>query len=227
MNSNSLCDRISAPMSRKPLLDPNRSYTFSNYFELNADPFDLVAEFGYFLTRSPLQLPQFSEPLEQVNFLKERIDNILPYVDLNNETARREIFIAPIVSELVRITHARLSIEYPIQVTPQLQGSLDYYLRTQTHLLVIEAKQADLTRGFTQLALEMIALDQWTELTAPSFLGAVTTGNIWQFGVLHRSSKQIKQGLNLYRVTEDIEAVVRILLAALMPSDDRTAFITS
>ncbi len=212
-------------MSRKPLLDPNRSYTFSNYFDLNADPFDLVAEFGYFLTRSPLQLPQFSEPLEQVNFLKERIDNILPYVDLTNETARREIFIAPIVSELVRITHARLSIEYPLQVTPQLQGSLDYYLRTQTHLLVIEAKQADLTRGFTQLAMEMIALDQWTDLTAPALLGAVTTGNIWQFGVLHRNSKQIEQGLNLYRVTEDIEVVVRILLAALLPDNQITSTI--
>ena len=75
MNSNSLCDRISAPMSRKPLLDPNRSYTFSNYFNLNADPFDLVAEFGYFLTRSPLQLPQFSQPLEQVNFLNPLLSN--------------------------------------------------------------------------------------------------------------------------------------------------------
>ena len=69
--------------------------------------------------------------------------------------------------------------------------------------------------AFTQLAIEMIALDQWSEVTQPSFLGAVTTGNIWQFGVLHRQSKQIEQGLNLYRVTEDIEAVVRILLAAL------------
>ncbi len=213
-------------MSHKPILDPSRSYTFSNYFDLDADPFHLVAEFGYFLTRSPLQLPQFSEPLEQINFLKERIDNILPYVDLTNETARREIFIAPIVSELVRITHARLSIEYPLVVTPQLQGSLDYYLRTQTHLLVIEAKQADLTRGFTQLAMEMIALDQWTEFTTQTLLGAVTRGNIWQFGVLHRGSRQIEQGLNLYRVTEDIEAVVRILLAALIPSD-HTALTTN
>ena len=50
--------------------------------------------------------------------------------------------------------------------------------------------------------------------------------NVWQFGVLHRSSKQIEQGLNLYRVTEDIEAVVRILLAALMQCD-RTALITN
>ncbi len=202
-------------MSRKPILDPNRSYTFSNYFDLNLDAFDLITEFGYSLVRTQLQLPQFSGQLEQVEILKERIDAILPYVDLVNETARREIFIAPIVSELVRITHARLSIEYPLQVTSQLQGTLDYYLRTQTHLLVSEAKQADLTRGFTQLAMEMIALDQWTDLVQPKLLGAVTTGNIWQFGVLHRQSKQIEQGLNLYRVTEDIEAVVRILLAAL------------
>ena len=202
-------------MSRKPILDPNRSYTFSNYFDLNADAFDLVAEFGYTLVRTQLLLPHFSGQLEQLVALKERIDAILPYVDLVNETARREIFIAPIVSELVRITHARLNIEYPLQVNQKLQGSLDYYLRTQTHLLVIEAKQADLTRGFTQLAIEMIALDQWSEVTQLSFLGAVTTGNIWQFGVLHRQSKQIEQGLNLYRVTEDIDAVVRILLAAL------------
>lgn len=205
-------------MSRKPILDPNRSYTFSNYFDLNVDAFDLVAEFGYSLVRTQLRLPKFSGQLEQLDALKERIEAILPYVDLVNETARREIFIAPIVSELVRITHARLSIEYPLQVNSWLQGSLDYYLRTQSHLLVIEAKQADLTRGFAQLAMEMIALDQWTELAQSDLLGAVTTGNIWQFGVLHRKSKQIKQGLNLYRVTEDIEAVMRILLAALMPN---------
>lgn len=174
-------------MNRKPILDPNRSYTFSNYFELNVDAFDLVAEFGYSLVRTQLRLPQFLGQLEQVDVLRERIEAILPYVDLVNETARREIFIAPIVSELVRITHARLSIEYPLQVNSQLQGNLDYYLRTQTHLLVIEAKQADLTRGFTQLAMEMIALEQWTELNQSDLLGAVTTGNIWQFGVVASS----------------------------------------
>ena len=205
-------------MSRKPLLDPNRAYTFSNYFDLNPDPFDLVAEFGYSLVRAQLRLPQFSGHIEQLDALKERIEAILPYVDLVNETARREVLIAPIVSEIVRITHARLSIEYPLQVSQKLQGSLDYYLRTQTQLLVIEAKQADLTRGLTQLTIELIALDQWTELTQPDLLGAVTTGNIWQFGVLRRESKQVEQGLNLYRVTEDIETVMRILLAALLPN---------
>ncbi len=210
-------------MSRKPILDPNRAYTFSNYFELNADSFDLVAEFGYSLVRAQLRLPQFAGQIEQIDALKERIEAILPYVDLVNETARREVLIAPIVSEIVRITHARLSIEYPLQVSQKLQGSLDYYLRTQTQLLVIEAKQADLTRGLTQLTIELIALDQWTELTQPDLLGAVTTGNIWQFGVLHRESKQVEQGLNLYRVTEDIETVMRILLAALIPNATSTS----
>ncbi len=55
------------------------------------------------------------------------------------------------------------------------------------------------------------------EVNQLDLLGWVTTGNIWQFGVLRRESKQIEQGLNLYRVTEDIEAVMRILLAVLMP----------
>jgi len=38
-------------MSRQPFLDPNRSYTFNNYFELEFAVDDLVAEFGYSFDR--------------------------------------------------------------------------------------------------------------------------------------------------------------------------------
>jgi hypothetical protein len=41
-----------------------------------------------------------------------------------------------------------------------LRGNLDYYLQGAHNIVVIEAKQADLTKGFTQLAVELIALDQ-------------------------------------------------------------------
>lgn len=34
-------------MAGRSLLDPNRSYTFSNYFELGFTVDELVAEFGY------------------------------------------------------------------------------------------------------------------------------------------------------------------------------------
>ncbi|NMG17991.1 hypothetical protein [Brasilonema bromeliae] len=203
-------------MSRQPLLDPNRSYTFSNYFELGFAIDDLVAEFGYSFERKFLHLPQYSGTLDRLLDLKQRIEEVLPYVDLENEATRREILIAPVVTELIHYSRAKLRIEYNIKVDNRLQGNLDYYLRTQTNLIVIEAKQADINRGFTQLATEMIALDRWTDSNQPEILGAVTTGNIWQFGILYRQAQRIEQAINLYRVTEELEVVVRILLAALV-----------
>ncbi|BAY74834.1 hypothetical protein NIES25_12500 [Nostoc linckia NIES-25] len=81
---------------------------------------------------------------------------------------------------------------------------------------MIEAKQADINRGFIQLATEMIALDKWTDSTQSEILGAVTTGNVWQFGILDRQKQSIEQAINLYRVTEELEVVLRTMLAALM-----------
>ncbi|NEQ22347.1 MAG: hypothetical protein F6K28_24795 [Microcoleus sp. SIO2G3] len=61
------------------------------------------------------------------------------------------------------------------------------------------------------------ALDLWTDSTQqPEIMGVVTTGTIWQFGVLHRAKKQIDQGFNSYRVTEDLEPLMRILVNALL-----------
>ncbi|HEY9803918.1 MAG TPA: hypothetical protein V6D25_26500 [Leptolyngbyaceae cyanobacterium] len=203
-------------MSRPPLLEPNRSYTFSNYFELGFPVDDLVAEFGYSFERKFLNLPEYSGKLDRIADLKQRIEEVLPFVDLENEATRREILIAPIVTELIHYSRARLRIEYNIKVDNKLQGNLDYYMRTSTNLIVIEAKQADINRGFTQLATEMIALDKWTDSTQSEILGAVTTGNIWQFGILYREKQSIQQAINLYRVTEELEIIVRILLAVLI-----------
>ncbi|WP_445636730.1 Restriction endonuclease subunit R [Nostoc sp. DSM 114161] len=203
-------------MSRPPLLDPNRSYTFSNYFELGFPVDDLVAEFGYSFERKFIEFPQYSGTLDRLADLKQRIEEVLPFVDLENEATRREILIAPIVTDLIHYSHAKLRIEYSIKVDNKLQGNLDYYLRTTTNLIVIEAKQADINRGFIQLATEMIALDKWTDSTQSEILGAVTTGNVWQFGILYRQKQSIQQAINLYRVTEELEVVVRTMLAALM-----------
>jgi hypothetical protein len=203
-------------MTRQPLLDPNRSYTFSNYFELGFTTDDLVAEFGYSFERKFLTLPQYSNKLDRIFDLKQGIEEILPYVDLENEATRREMLIAPIISDLIYYSHANLRIEYLIQVDNRLQGKLDYLLRSTNNLIVIEAKQADINRGFTQLATEMIALDQWMDSSQAEILGAVTTGNVWQFGILDRQSKLICEGINLYRVTEELEIIIRILLARLV-----------
>ena len=201
----------------KSNLDPNRSYTFSNYFDMGIIPSELVAEFGYSLSKQIIQLPEYVGELNRLPNLKQRIEEVLPYIDSENETTRREFMIAPIVTDLIYYSHAHVRIEYNLKLTNQLQGTLDYYLETGNGVVIIEAKQADLSRGFGQLAVELIALDQWTDSAQPELIGAVTTGNIWQFGILQRSQKHIIQVINLYRVTEDIESVMRIILATLLP----------
>lgn len=204
-------------MTRPPILQPGQSYTFRQYFEMAYEPEDILAEFGYTLQRSLLALPQSTADLDRLDDLKTRIQESLPYISLTSEAARRELLIAPLLLDVVHYTRAQLRIEYPLTVTEQLKGSLDYYLYSVGKLLVIEAKNADLAKGFTQLAVELIALDKWTESEQPILQGAVSTGDIWQFGILHREQKQIQQGLTLYRVPDDLESLIRILIKILEP----------
>lgn len=199
------------------VLDPNQSYTFSKIFELRILADDLANEFGYSLTRKRLNLPRYQHELDHLEDLKARIEAVLPYVDLSSETSRREVLISQVLLQLVQYTKAQLRIEYPIKINQHLQGYLDYLLRSQTELLVIEAKREDLDYGFTQLVAEMIALDQWDRTPEQSvLLGAVTTGTVWQFGRLHRETKEIEQGLDLYIVPDSLEPLMQILVQVLV-----------
>lgn len=203
-------------MPRPPILKPNQTYTFSKYFELAFDPEDILAELGCTSERSLLALPKFSGSLD-VASLKNRLEQDLRCVDLTSETARREVIIAPVLLELCRYTQAKLKIEYPITVSNFLKGTVDYYLQARNNLLVVEAKNADIARGFTQLAVELIALDRWTNSETATLYGAVTTGDIWKFGLLHRIERQIVQDINLYRVPADLKDLLRILAGILSP----------
>lgn len=205
-------------MSKTPIIDFERAYTFRSYFELPYEPEDILAEFGYMLLRLRLELPRATVELGQSGrfvSLKQRIEDILPYVSLTTEAARRELLIAPILVDVIYYTHAQLRIEYPLTVTDQLKGSLDYYLYKSHKFLVIEAKNADLSRGFTQLAVELIALDKWDDSGVPLLYGAVTTGDIWQFGQLNRENKQITQDVNFYPVPLSLEDLLQVLVAIL------------
>ena len=203
-------------MSRLPLLDANTTYTFRSYFDLGISAQDLAIEFDYHFQRSVLELPQYAGEIERFSALDQQIRDMLPRVDLANEATRREILIAPVITEVVRQTNSELKIEYAIKVERRLQGNLDYYLRAIDQLLIVEAKHEDLFKGFSQLTAELIAFDQWTDSPTHQLLGAVTTGRIWEFACLDRRDRQITQGLNQYRVPEDLESLLRILLQALI-----------
>jgi hypothetical protein len=49
--------------------------------------------------------------------------------------------------ELIHYTHAKVRVEYALNINNQLKGVIDYYLKPENQLLVIEAKNADLERG--------------------------------------------------------------------------------
>ncbi|MGD1905187.1 MAG: hypothetical protein ACFB0C_04240 [Leptolyngbyaceae cyanobacterium] len=204
-------------MPRAAIIQPDQAYNFADYFRLNFAPQDILAYFDVSLKRCALDLPRYSGSLDRLADLKARLEESLPRLSLTSEMARREFLIAPVLTDVLHYTQATLNVEYPVAVNHQLKGSLDYLLQNQQAFLVIEAKNEDLERGFVQLAIELIALDQWMESDQVLLPGAISTGNIWQFGLFDRQSRQITQDLNLYRVPADLEDLLRILVKSLTP----------
>jgi hypothetical protein len=203
---------------KPPVINPEASYTFFDYFKLVAEVEDILAYFGYSFQVRDCTLPHHTVPFPILTNLKARLIASLPYISLTSETARREFLIAPVLMEVIQYTQVKIKVEFPIEVNAQLKGTFDYYLQAQNSMLVIEAKQGDLQKGFTQLAVELIALDKWIESAAAELYGAVTLGDIWRFGILNRPTKLVTQDLNLYRVPADLEELVPIIVAILTKS---------
>ncbi|MDX2098055.1 MAG: hypothetical protein SFW36_09795 [Leptolyngbyaceae cyanobacterium bins.59] len=198
----------------KKILQEDTSYSFRSYFELANDPDEVLAEFGYDLKQLRLNLPTTDRPILGLKELQQQIEETLPFVQLTSETAKREVLVAPVLTRVAVISQQTLRIEYPLKVTPQLQGTLDYLIRSRHNLIVVEAKRDDLTRGFTQLAVEMIALSMVEE--SPNFIyGAVTIGNLWIFSILDRNTQIITQDISSYTLPDDLEPLIRTLVGIL------------
>ncbi len=201
-------------MTRFKILQEDATYSFRSYFELPNDTDEVLAEFGYAFKRVRLQLPKTSRAISGLQELQQQLEDTIPFVPLTSETAKREILIAPILSRVAVICQQLLRIEYPLRVNNLLQGSLDYLIRAEHSLVVVEAKRDDLTRGFTQLAVEMIALSMVEE--APEVLyGIVTIGNLWIFGILDCATRTVTQDIAAYTLPDDLEDLIRILVGIL------------
>jgi hypothetical protein len=204
-------------MSKPRILKEGQSYTFGSYFELPYETEDILAELGYTFSRERIKLPQSTRQPERLPSLRQQIEELLPLVALSSETARREILVAPVLAELARFCHCQMRLEYPLNVNYRLKGNLDYLLRSDRiqsqNFLVVEAKNDDLSRGFTQLSAELIALAQVEELDI--LYGAVTIGDAWRFGRLTVQPQHITQDITLYRVPDDLEILMGILVGIL------------
>ena len=178
---------------------------------------DLAKEFGYSFERKWLNLPQYTGELDRSQQTQERIEEILPYVSLTSDRAKREILVSPIMRDLIYYTKANVRIEYPIKATEQLQVILDYFIKSTQCAVVTFAKGADTDFGMTELIASLMALDRWLEDPPQTHLiGAVTTGRTWEFARLNRQSKHIEQGLEVYDFLKNFDALIRILVQVVI-----------
>jgi hypothetical protein len=198
------------------VLDPNESYSFSKYFDLPFSPEDILADLGCTIERTDREnLPYTQCELDWLPELAESIRRRLKRVNTTTEQARREALIFPLLDRICDLFDYSINIEYSISVSNWLKGSLDYYIPSPSNLLVIEAKQSDLTKGFTQLAVELIAVDGWIESESPILYGAVSTGEIWRFGLYDRAARHVVEYIPLHRVPQDLEFVTRTIIGIL------------
>lgn len=192
--------------------------TFTDYFSVNEDVETILNSFGYsYLTRI-LTLPQHVEPLDFVEPFRERLLKVIPQITLLGEASRREFLIAPVLTELVVQYNVRIRPEFSLKVSPLLQGNIDYLVQAGRRIIVVEAKQSDLQRGFRQMAVEMIAVDQGlaTLEDEPLLWGVVTSGEVWRFAVLNRTNREMVLDIEQLRVPRDLEQLFRTLIAILL-----------
>lgn len=200
---------------KKSVINPEQSYTFSDYFKLRFRTDEILDYFGYSKQNERTVLPKFAGEIPQLENLAVKIEEVLIHISLENEITRREFLLAPIMFEVRHLTQAKLNSEYWIEINNQLKGSLDYFLKKESALLVVEAKNADLTRAFTQLAVELVAVDMASETDKNIIYGAVSTGQEWQFGRLDRSEKRFYQDIKTYTVPSNLEEILRILVGII------------
>jgi hypothetical protein len=201
------------------LWEEGASYTFSDYFRLSNPIREILAKLGYGFQMRNLDLPRRPLPVGALDGLRTTFYRKLPFISLNSEAAKREFFIAPVLLELLDYVEFSIDLEYSIEVDDRLHGTLDYLLRSTQNLIVVEAKNADLERGFNQLAVELIAVSETLDRASRYIYGAVTMGNVWQFGVLDREERSIAKDINAYTVPTDLEDLFAILFAILAPSE--------
>ncbi|TAD80069.1 MAG: hypothetical protein EA001_01725 [Oscillatoriales cyanobacterium] len=97
-------------MLKRPILDPDRHYTFRSYFELPYETDEVLAEFGYELRTDRLALPHSAELPPRLPAIAQEIEEILRLTLPSSEAAKRELLIAPIIAEVARFCHCSLRI---------------------------------------------------------------------------------------------------------------------
>jgi len=161
--------------------------------------------------------------------LNEDVDLALK---VSTEKARSEFIIAPILAELRRMLHRRIGlfsgVDFSVDPARGLAGVCDYIVTRSPEqlfievpvLMLVEAKNEDMKRGYAQCIAEMLAAQTFNEregTPAGAIFGVVTTGNLWRFLRLQETHVHIDS--REYHI-DDVAQIMGILLHLARRPDD-------
>lgn len=141
-------------------------------------------------------LPPIS-PIAASAYLKDFLERSLPLaVALDNEKARSETLVFPILLEVREILNRQVSLfsgtDFTVDSSLGLNGVCDYLISQSAEQMIvrapvaviIEAKKGDLTSGMGQCLAEMVAAQKFNQQQGNAIAriyGSVTTGSLWRF----------------------------------------------
>jgi len=146
------------------------------------------------------------------------------------EKARSEFIIAPILAELWLLAEQQVGlfsgVDFTIDPAQGLAGVCDYVITRSPEqyfikapvLMLVEAKNEDMKRGYAQCIAEMLGAQMFNEregIPGDRIYGVVTTGNIWKFLDLHGKTARI-DARDYY--IERLEKILGILQHLVSPA---------
>lgn len=176
-----------------------------NQFTLN----ELKKRFALVLAEDAVLFPVLPAVTASALLRQVLAEHIPLALAIHTEKARSELIIAPILVEVRRLMHHRVSlfsgVDFSVEPEQGLNGICDFiFSRSPEQLyiaapvvLIVEAKNENIKAGLPQCIAAMVAAQRFNQRednSITTIYGAVTTGNIWKFLRLESATVSIDQG---------------------------------
>lgn len=157
-------------------------------------------------------------------FLSRLEHNARMALRVSTEKARSEFIIAPILAEVRLIANMTVGlfsgVDFSVDEKSGLAGICDYIVTRSPEqlfveapvLMLVEAKNEDMKRGYAQCLAEMIAAQQFNSREGSEIgkiYGAVSIGNQWKFLELEGTTARIDAADYYFK---DVNKIMGILL---------------
>jgi len=198
-----------------PLLNPLKLMAYSDFtLEQAIEQFELTVE-----TRT-FQL----QPVDSTPELDDALKRYLPLAtSISTEKARNELIVTPILLAVRSHFHDHVGYfsgrSLTVDSSVGLNGECDFLLSANPDqtviqaplLVVVEAKNADLTRALGQCTAQMVGAQRFNARKGQthSIYGAVTTGTNWKLLTLEQ--QQLHVSLDEYLVPPQLTSVLGFL----------------